>query len=83
MMGLRTAVTIIGLSLTAVMLTMSSSTEFFEIEQRDFEVPNGIRRMVRNLQLNNASRPQVELATAGHQDPFLILRLKGTALSVV
>ncbi len=71
MMVLRTAVTIIGLSLTAVMLTMSSSTEIFGIEQADFEVPNGIRRMVRNLQLNDAIRPQVELAAARHQDQFL------------
>ena len=68
MMGLRTAVTIIGLSLTAVMLNVSSSTEFLEIEQAEFEVPNGIRRMVRNLQLNDAIRPQVELAAVLRQD---------------
>ena len=68
MMGLRTAVTILGLSLTAVMLNVSSSTEFLEIEQAEFEVPNGIRRMVRNLQLNDAIRPQVELAAVLRQD---------------
>ncbi len=68
MKGLRTAVTIIGLTLTAVMLTMSSSTEFFEIEQADFEIPRGIRRMVRNLQLNDAIRPEVELAAILRQD---------------